>query len=148
MVRGRVVSIEQPCPLWVISGHFAMRERCLLCAKSRHSGSRWAGHSPLLLIFSHAREGWRYRSRLRRCRCRSRGRFRSAFFRLCPFSPLRLLHPLLLSRRGTALCLLGFLRHVQYPDQNDATAAQQDYFLAYPDAPPDEHRRHRLSPRS
>jgi hypothetical protein len=38
-------------------------------------------------------------------------------FRLCPFSQLRHLHPLLLSRRGTALCLLGFLRHVQYPDQ-------------------------------
>src|SRR5215813_13506322 len=43
--------------------------------------------------------------------------FGARFFRLCPFSQLRHLHPLLLSRRGTALCLLGFLRPVQYPDQ-------------------------------
>jgi len=52
------------------------------------------------------------------------GQVSECVFSTLPFSRLRRLHPLLLSRRGTALCLLGFLRHVQYPDQNYAATAQ------------------------
>jgi hypothetical protein len=36
----------------------------------------------------------------------------------------------LLSRWGTALCLLGFFRHVHYPDQNYAATAQPFIFIA------------------
>ena len=51
-------------------------------------------------------------------RCRSdrggRGLWRRFLFLL---RGRRLLHRLLLARRGTALCLLGFLRYVQPPDR-------------------------------
>ena len=30
-------TLRPPCPLWVISGHFAMRKRCLLYPESSHS---------------------------------------------------------------------------------------------------------------
>ena len=43
---------------------------------------------------------------------------------------------------------LDFFATFNIPIKNYATTAQPDYFLAYPAAPPDEHRRHRLSPRS
>jgi len=43
--------------------------------------------------------------------------FGARFFDFARLANFAIFIPLLLSRRGTALCLLGFLRHVQYPDQ-------------------------------
>src|SRR5262245_53364864 len=66
-----------------------------------------------------------------------------------PFSRLRHLHPLLLfSRRGTALCLLGFLRHDQYPDQNHATTAQHNYEFGAEVAAPSAEFKTLVPPRS
>ena len=85
------------------------RRSCSLAAR----GSV-AAYGDGLLIFGLATETSQQRRRSERNGRRLWRRFLNHGFLL---RRRRLLHPLLLARRGTALCLLGFLRHGRPPDR-------------------------------